>query len=319
LRGDHLRTGLWPLVCLAGVLASFRIGADDSLRRFSWVDLSASTARRATPEAGRRLAERQRQGDVATAGRWPARDSAVKGRRHTVAYLGRDAFSVPRQGPRGAKAEGRLLYSALLYTPNKAKSPYLADVDLGRLGAQRRPAAQALGLEQAHQRIAVTDAGNGIAACIRRHFWDDLLCVLDWYHACEHLRAYAQCLCPRGAAARRAGVKESAAVWWERGGTGLLAHRRGQAEPADEPVARGRRQLIHSSAENAHRTDYPSYQAQGYDSGSGPVASGCQVVGDRLKRSGRRWVAAGAADVAPPRALDGSGEEVWDASWGIAA
>ncbi len=319
MRDDHLSTGLRPLVCLAGVLESFRIGADDILRRFCRVRLSGSTARRATQEAGRRLAERQRHGDVATAGPWQARDFAVEGHRHTVAYLGLDAFSVPMQGPRGAKAEGRMLYTALLYTPDKAKSHYLADFDLDRLGAQMRQAAQALGLEQAHQLIAVTDAGNGIEACIRRHFWDDLLCVLDWYHACEHLQAYAKCLCPRDEAARQAWVKASEAVLWERGGTGLLAHLRGQAEPGDEQVAEERRKLIHYFAENEHRTDYPSYKAHGYDIGSGPVESGCKVVGDRLKRSGMRWVEAGAADVAPLRALYWSGEEVWDAYWGIAA
>src|SRR5262249_60029204 len=84
LRGAHLSTGLRPLVCLAGVLESFRIGADDILRRFSRVDLSASTARRATQEAGQRLAQQQRQGDVATAGPWRAQDFAVAGHRHTI-------------------------------------------------------------------------------------------------------------------------------------------------------------------------------------------------------------------------------------------
>jgi hypothetical protein len=301
------------------VLESFRISADDILRRFCRVSLSGSTARRATQEAGRRLAERQRQGDIATAGPWQARDFAVAGHRHTVAYLGLDAFSVPMQGPRGAKAEGRMLYTALLYTPDKAKSHYLADFDLDRLGAQMRQAAKALGLEQAHQVIAVTDAGNGIEACLRRHFWDDLLCVLDWYHACEHLQAYAKCLCPRDEAARQAWVKESETVLWERGGTGLLAHLRGQAEPEDEAVAEERRKLINYFADNEHRTDYPNYKAHGYDIGSGPVESGCKVVGDRLKRSGMRWVEAGAADVAPLRALYWSGEDVWDAYWGTAA
>lgn len=301
------------------MLQSFRIGADDILRRSCRVSPSGSTARRATHESGRRLAERQRQGDIATAGPWQARDFAVEGQRHTVAYLGLDAFSAPLQGPRGAKAESRMLYTALLYTPDKARSPYLADFDLDRLGAQLRQAAEALGLGQAHQVIAVTDAGNGIEACLRRHFWDDLRCVLDWYHACEHLQAYAKCLCPRDEAARRAWVEESEAVLGQRGGTGLLAHLRGQAEPEDGAVAEERRKLIHYSAANEQRTDYPSPKAHGYDIGSGPVESGCKVVGDRLKRSGMRWVEAGAADVAPLRALYGSGADVWDASWGIAA
>lgn len=301
------------------MLESFRISADAILRRFSRVSLSASTTRRATQAAGQSLAEQQRLGAIATAHQWQAQDFAVAGQRHTVAYLGLDAFSVPMQGRRGAKAESRMLYTALLYTPDKSQSHYLADFDLDRLGAQMRQAAQALGLEQADQVIAVTDAGAGIEACIRRHFWDDLLCVLDWYHACEHLQAYAKWLCPRDDAARRAWVKQSETVLWERGGTGLVAYLHKQAAPADEEVAAELRKLINYFAENEHRTDYPSYKAHGYDIGSGPIESGCKVVGDRLKRSGMRWVEAGAVHVAALRALFWSGEDVWDAYWGMAA
>jgi hypothetical protein len=319
LRGDHISTGLRPLVCLAGVLESFRISAADVLRRFSRVHLSAATARRATQEAGARLAEQQRQGDIATAGKWQAKDFAVEGHSQTVAYLGLDAFSVPMQGKKGAKAEGRMLYTALLYTPDKDRSHYLVDFDLDRLGAQMRQAAKALGLGQADKVIAVTDAGNGIEECIRRHFWDDLLCVLDWYHACEHLSDYAKQLQPRDEGARQAWRQQAESILYEKGGTTLLEHLRGQPTPADEAVAEELRKLINYFANHEHRTDYPSYRKAGWDIGSGPVESGCKVVGDRLKRSGMRWVEAGAAHVAPLRALYWSGEDVWDAYWALAA
>jgi hypothetical protein len=306
------------LVCLAGVLESFRIGADDILHRFSRVNLSAATARRATQAAGERLACQQQAGAIATAGKWKAKDFAVQGHSHTVAYLGLDAFCVPMQGQKAAKAEGRMLYTALLYTPDKARSHYLADFDLDRLGAQMRQAAKALGLDQADQLIAVTDAGQGIEACIHRHFWDDLLCVLDWYHVCEHLIDYAKWLEPGDEGKRAAWVKESKNILYEKGGTALLGHLRGQAVPADEQVADERRKLINYLAANAHRTDYPSYRSHGWDIGSGPVESCCKVVGDRLKRSGMRWVEAGAAHVSPLRALYWSGADAWDAYWTLA-
>jgi hypothetical protein len=289
------------------------------LRRFSRVHLSAATARRATRAAGQRLAQQQHRGDIATAAPWQAKDFAVPKQEHTVAYLGLDAFSVPMQGQGGAKAEGRMLYTALLYTPDKAKSHYLADFDLDRLGAQMRQAAKALGLHQAERVIAVTDAGNGIEACIRRHFRDDLLCVLDWYHACEHLQGYAKWLEPRDEGARQAWVKGAETILWERGGTGLLEYLRGLVVPADEKVADELRKLINYFADKEHRTDYPRYKAQGFDIASGPVESGCKVVGDRLKRSGMRWEESGAAAVAPLRALYWSGADVWDAYWALAA
>jgi hypothetical protein len=42
-------------------------------------------------------------------------------------------------------------------------------------------------------------------------------------------------------------------------------------------------------------------------------------VGARLKGSGMRWVEAGAAQVAPLRALYLSGAGAWDAFWALAA
>ena len=159
------------------MLESFRGGADDILRRFAGVRLGATTVRSATEAAGERLMERQRAGAVVKPAPAPAWDFRLRGRRHTAAYLGLDAFSVPMQQPGGAKAEGRMLYTAVLYTPDKSRSHYLVDFDLDRLAGQMRQAAIALGLGEASQVIAITDAGNGIEAALRRHFWDDLLCI----------------------------------------------------------------------------------------------------------------------------------------------
>jgi hypothetical protein len=303
------------LVCLAGLPGSFRISADDILRRFSRVRLSAATARRATQEAGRRLAERQRAGRSATAGRWRPEDFALQGHRHTLAYLGLDAFSVPTQLPGGGQAEGRMLSAAVRYTPDQARGHYLADFDLDRLGAPMRQAAQALGLEQADQRIAVTDAGAGTEACIRRHFWDDLLCVLDGYHAPEHLQGYAQVRYGRDEAARQAWVTGAENIRYERGGKARVAYLGGLPVPEGADAAAQLRRLINSFRDNEHRTDYPSSKEHGGDIGSGPVEAGCKVVGDRLKRSGMRWVEAGADAVASRRALFGSGADAWDTYW----
>jgi hypothetical protein len=195
---------LRPLVCLAGVLQSFRAGADDILRRFCGLRVSAATCRRATPKAGADLSRRQAEGAIVTPVPAAVWDFRVQGQRHTVAYLGLDAFSVPRQPSGGGQAEGRMLYTAILYTPDKSHSQYLVDFDLGRLAGQRRRAATALGLGAADQLIAISDAGNGLEAARRRHFGDDLRCILDWYHARGHLHAYAKCLHPRDEGQARA-------------------------------------------------------------------------------------------------------------------
>jgi hypothetical protein len=122
LRRDHLSSGLRPLVCLAGTLEPFRGAAADILHRFTGVRLGASTVRRVSQEAGARLAERQQRGDIVVPTVAPGWDFRIEDRRHTAAYLGLDAFSVPMQGPKGAKADHRMLYTAVLYTPDKSHS-----------------------------------------------------------------------------------------------------------------------------------------------------------------------------------------------------
>jgi len=300
------------------VLESFRDGADDLLGRLAGVRLSASTVRRATQQAGEQLAQRQQQGDIATPQPGLAWDFRLEGHRHTVAYLGLDAFSVPMQQPGGKKAEGRMLYTALLYTPDKEHSHYLVDFDLDRLAAQMRRAAIALGLGRADQLIALSDAGNGIEAALQRHFWDDLLCILDWYHAAQHLHDFARCLHPRAAEPQTAWAEQAKGILYEQGGTALVAWLRDLPVPEEAEVADELRKLVGYFADNEHRTNYPAYTKQGWDIGSGPTEAACKVVGARLKQSGMRWIPPGAATVAPLRALYLSGADAWDTYWAMA-
>src|SRR5205823_5402754 len=109
-----------------------------------------------------------------------------------VAYVGLDAFSVPMQGPGASKAEHRMLYTALLYTPEKEHTRYLVDFALDALAEQVRAQARALGITQVSDLIAITDGGNGLEEALQRHLADNLLTILDWYHAAEHLCDFAK-------------------------------------------------------------------------------------------------------------------------------
>jgi hypothetical protein len=319
LHADKLSTGLRPLVCLAGTLESFEGGSDDLLRRFAGVRLSESTVRRATEAAGAELAGRQRGGDVVIPPLPRPLDFSIEGHANTAAFLGLDAFSVPIQASGGGKAEGRMIYTAVLYTPDKSHSHYLVDFDLGGIAAQMREASKGLDLGKADQVVAITDGGNGLREALRRNFWDDLTFVLDWYHAAEHLHDYAKGLHAGDAAGAAAWSEAAKGILYERGGTALLEHLRGQAVPADAGTADELRKLIGYFEGNESRTDYPGYRAKGWDIGSGPTEAACKVVGSRLKGSGMRWLEEGAAWVAPLRALYQSGAEAWDAFWGMAA
>lgn len=97
-----------------------------------------------------------------------------------AAYVGLDAFSVPRQGVGASKAEHRMLYTALLYTPKKEHTHYLVEFELDALAEQVRAQAGALGLTQVSQLLAVTDGGNGLEEAWQRHRADNLPTILAW-------------------------------------------------------------------------------------------------------------------------------------------
>jgi len=318
LRRDSLSAGVRPLVCLAGTLAPFRDAAEDVLFRFAGIRLGASTVRRVSEQAGSALAARQQRGDVVVAPPAVPWDFSVEGHSHTVAYVGLDAFSVPMQGPKGAKAEHRMIYTAVLYTPDKSRSHYLVDFDLSSLAAQMRQAAIKLGLGKASQLIALTDGGNGLQEALRRNFQSDLLCILDWYHASEHLHDYSKVAYGEGQAAA-AWAERAKAILYERGGTALLLHLRSQPIPEAAQAAEEYRKLLGYFQSNEHRTDYPSYRSHGWDIGSGPTEAACKIVGARLKGSGMRWAEHGAAEVAPLRALYHSGTHAWDAFFALSS
>jgi hypothetical protein len=305
-------------VCLAAALVSFRDGSDDLLRRFCGLRLSASVVRLAAAAAGQHLQEQQRQGHIVHPVVSPPWDFTIAGRRATAAYVGLDAFSVPMQRSGGHKAEHRMIYTATLYTPDKKRTHYLVDFDLDRIAAQLRQAATVFGLGAADRVLAISDGGNGLEEALRRHFWDELLCILDWYHASQHLHDYAKVLHARDAQAQAVWVQQAKAVLYEQGGTALLAHLRAQPVSTDEAVAEELRKLLGYFVANEHRTDYPSYRAHGWDIGSGPTEAGCKVLGSRLKGSGMRWLEAGASEIAPLKALYESGPATWDAFWDLA-
>jgi hypothetical protein len=319
LSAGRLSPGAEPLVALAGALDPFRRGAD-LLRRLAGLDVSAAAARRLTERAGRDLLGRHARGEVvpAAAGRpWDfTLPEADDGRRFpgTVAYVGLDSFAVPTRG-RGAVA-WRMLYVGLLYDPRKRHTVYLADFDHERLAALLRRYAVALRLGAAEAVVALTDGGAGLEAALRRCF-GAVEFVLDFWHACEHLYAFAWLWHGRDSPAGRQWAEQAAGVLRLGGGARLLewlGELRLPAGTAAE-VVEGLRELRGFVGRQAHRMDYPSYRAKGWDIGSGPTEAGCKVLGGRLKGSGMRWAEAGSAEVAALRALYASGEGMWDAYW----
>ncbi len=313
---DEISPGFRPLVCLAGTLAPFADAAEDIVRRYTGVRLSASTVLRCTEAEGERLRAQLRDGRMveptAKEPGWTApREGAVP-----TAYVGLDAFSVPMQGAGGGPADHRMLYTAVVYTPDKKHHRYLVDFELDVLAEQLRAQTRACGLTDVGQLVAITDGGNGLEEALTRHLADNLATVLDWYHAAEHLSDFAAVWFGSDGEPRRAWTERAKGILYEQGGDALLTHLRGVGVAGVSEQAREElRKVIGYFQNNRHRTDYPAYRAKGWDIGSGPTEAGCKIIGERLKGSGMRWVYDGAATVGAMRALYVSGPKVWDGFW----
>jgi hypothetical protein len=314
---DEVSPGLMPLVALAGTLLPFAHASHDLLQRFAGVRLSASTVLRDTQGEGERLRAQQKAGRMVEPTQPEPDWTAAREAEQPAAYVGLDAFSVPMQGLGASQAEHRMLYTALVYTPDKKHSRYLVDFELDALAEQVRSQARALGITQVSDLIAITDGGNGLEEALQRHLAENLTTILDWYHAAEHLCDFAKVWHGEDEAARRQWQTQAKGILSEQGGEALLTFLQALALPAGASAqAREElRKLIGYFTNNRHRTDYPTYRLKGWDIGSGPTEAGCKIIGERLKGSGMRWVEDGAVTVASLRALYVSGGKVWDGFW----
>jgi hypothetical protein len=314
---DEISPGLMPLVCLAGTLAPFADAAEDVLQRFAGVRVSASTVLRDTEGEGERLRAQHKDGRMVQPTQPEPQWQGQRDQGQPAAYVGLDAFSVPMQGVQATKAEHRMLYTALLYTPHKEHTRYLVDFDLDALAEQVRAQARVLGLTQVSELIAVTDGGNGLEEALQRHLAENLTTILDWYHAVQHLCDFAKQWHARDAEACAQWQDQAKRILYEQGGNALLQFLHAVVLPprTAAEVHEALRKLLGYFENNRHRTDYPTYRQNGWDIGSGPTEAGCKIIGERLKGSGMRWVEDGAATVAALRALYVSGGKVWDGFW----
>ena len=319
------------LATLAGaVVPSFERGAD-LLQEMAGVRLSEATIERTTEDTGERIAEQFAAGMVigpATVWDWHA---DRQGRR--VAYFTIDATGTRQQASGGGKAEGRMAYVAGVYNPappdwllpaGMAPPPlrarYLSGLyPLSEMGGLLRQQAAHVGMEQADLWIALTDGGGGLELFAEKNFSrPGLVVILDFYHAADYLKELARALHSK----EEEKAKEQAEQWCRllksEGGATTLAVLREWDWPARPGAAlREQWQKVQGYFENnLHRMEYPEYEAEGWQIGSGVVESACKtVVGQRLKGAGMRWSEAGAHALCHVRALYRSEKEQWESFW----
>jgi hypothetical protein len=309
---------------IAGVQTSFAQSAEVTLQKLCGLRLSESTVERVTEAAGQRLTKLQC--DKVTFGeeqpwRWQ-RDAC--GRR--CAYVSLDATGVRQQGAEGAKAEGRMAYVGMVYNPRSKSDPeplkphqvrYLAGFyQLDELGLQLRRQAAQVGWDEAEQQIALSDGGSGLEAFFRKNF-PRAECILDFWHAAEHLTELGLALYPDDEAQR----KQRVGAWCHQlkhdgGATTLSTLEAIDISGCSSTARQAHAECLGYFRNHLHRMDYPRYVANGWQIGSGPVESACKtVVANRLKGSGMRWGEDGSDAVCHLRALYLSQPGQWESFW----
>jgi hypothetical protein len=310
------------LTTLAGILTSFEEARAKVLPRMTGLRLAESTVERITEAVGMRIQQQRAAGQtygVSAPWKWHADATG-----QTCAYVSLDATGVGQQGPGATAAEGRMAYVGMIFNPPRpeegstesSQSRYLAGLyDLKELGPQMRRQGAQVGMDHADRWIALTDGGNGLEEFLRVYF-PRAECILDFYHAAEHINDLSKAWYADEEQARL-----RAQAWCHTlkhdGGQVLLAELqkldlRGKSASAREM----HRQVTQYVANQCHRMDYPRYRDNGWLIGSGHVESACKtVVGARLKGSGMRWCEQGADAVCHLRALFKSEVSQWDAFW----
>jgi hypothetical protein len=296
------------------------------LPKLAGLRLGESTVQRATEAAGARLgallADGRRLGPALC---W---DWHTDARGKTCAYISADATGVGRQGPRGAKAEGRMAYVGQVYNPRPpgarpakpSASRYLAGLfGLEELAEQLRRQGGQVGMDHAEQWLVLTDGGNGLEERLRVAF-PRAVFILDFRHAAEHLNDLAKARHPQDPEQAQTLARGWCHQLKHEGGAAVLTTLEGLDRRGWPAAARESHRLVTGQVrDNAHRMDYPSYRKNGWRIGSGHIEAACKnVIGGRLKGSGMRWSEEGADAVCHLRALFKSEPAQWETFWATA-
>jgi hypothetical protein len=190
---------------------------------------------------------------------------------------------------------------------------YVADILPARdFGARLRQEAFIRGLARAQTVVFLGDGAAWVWKLARINF-PTAVCILDFYHAAEHLAQLADALYGEGTAQakqqfrrwRRALLKDQLSAVIAQAKTDL---------PKGKAAQKVARKQIAYLERNQKRMTYRTFRQAGYFIGSGVVEAACKtVVGQRFKQSGMLWSGKGLCRLLPIRCalLSGWFDEFW--------
>lgn len=182
---------------------------------------------------------------------------------------------------------------------------------LGRL--MRREAAR-IRLDEAAVKYSVTDGAEWIRNQYNRQLPMLDENILDYYHLQEHVTKAGHILFGEGTAESKAWREQITGVVWNQGSLVMLDRLGEQLRTLESSKSREAVEALRKYVgSRVDMTDYPSFRAEGYDTGSGPTESVCGRLTQRLKGSGMRWEKANAAGMMALASIYYSGQ--WETYW----
>lgn len=170
------------------------------------------------------------------------------------------------------------------------------------------------GLEQARRVVLLGDGAKWIWEHVGG-LLKEAVCIVDWYHALEHVWACGRALHGEGSAATETWVRGYEALLWDGQVRAILDRLGSELARARSPGKRRPLQELITYVENQDdRMAYDRFRAAGLDIGSGRVEAACKhVVAVRMKRCGMRWSKRGSQNVLSLRTAWLNHD--WDRTW----
>ena len=170
------------------------------------------------------------------------------------------------------------------------------------------------GLQTAKQIVLLGDGAKWI--------WDHIapllegaICIVDWYHAMEHVWDCGKRLYGEGTAETAAWVEAIETLLWDGNVRAILTRLETQRTQTPTPTScEALQELITYLRNQDARLAYDKFRAMGLDIGSGRVEAACKsVVGVRMKRAGMRWSRKGSQTTLSLRVARMNGH--WESLW----
>lgn len=312
------------LACRAAALAGSYEAASQDLLTYAGLPIDARQVQRLVSQMApvmNRWREGQEPSSPASAGE--------------VMCIGTDGTGAPmrrrylrgRKGKQGKRARTREVKVGTVFTHRKPAEPdqrperdygstsYLAAiVSADDFGPLLRNEAIRRGMGSAKTVVFLGDGAVWVWKLARLNF-PGAVCILDYYHACEHLTLLSAALYGEGTAL----AKRRYRLWKKWLLKDKVAEIISQAKEdlPEHANARKSAKLQISYLERNHsKMLYRTFRSAGYFIGSGVVEAGCKVVvGQRLKHSGMLWSRKGAEHLLAIRCalLSGWFENFWNA------